>query len=303
MIPSTTSPVRSCISNLTTKHTFRLLSSYYSSTVASIWPNLKTPSLYDDEASHNGKGSAVYHHTLKHAPPATISRWKQRSHLHNSVSLIGSVVWPVKRMASRRFGVYTVLKVDSPSVLRILLQMWDEIAETAIQHLKPNDYIYVSGSLGWYVKPGLSSNQIMHYKVIVKELNYVKQLDQEETPIRVQKSSLEELNYIENCARQQNSQTVEKIVSDEGRSSSEKHRHRLHLWQVFFSSPREWYDNRKTKKNPRQPDFVHKDTREALWFKVDDPPWIRRQLQLLDSSLAGMPREDVSLRPLSLQAK
>jgi hypothetical protein len=61
---------------------------------------------------------------------------------------------------------------------------------------------------------------------------------------------------------------------------------RLHLWQVFFANPNEWWDQRKRKKNPNQPDFKHKDTGEALWLKKYDPPWVTRQLELLDSNIA-----------------
>lgn len=35
---------------------------------------------------------------------------------------------------------------------RVLLKMWHEMAEISVQHLKPNDLIYVSGHLGWYTK-------------------------------------------------------------------------------------------------------------------------------------------------------
>lgn len=34
------------------------------------------------------------------------------------------------------------------------------------------------------------------------------------------------------------------------------------------------------------PDFKHKDTGEALWLGPNDPPWIKKQLQLLDSKMA-----------------
>ncbi|KAF7817526.1 Protein OSB1, mitochondrial [Senna tora] len=61
---------------------------------------------------------------------------------------------------------------------------------------------------------------------------------------------------------------------------------RLHLWQVFFANPYEWWDNRNCKANPKQPDFRHKDTGEALWLKQYDPPWVKRQLQILDSKMA-----------------
>lgn len=56
---------------------------------------------------------------------------------------------------------------------------------------------------------------------------------------------------------------------------------------MFFANPHEWWDNRtKRKVNPRHPDFRHKDTGVALWQNSDDPPWIKKQLQLLDSKKA-----------------
>lgn len=60
---------------------------------------------------------------------------------------------------------------------------------------------------------------------------------------------------------------------------------RLHLWQVFFSCPHEWWDNRNQKSNPKRPDFRHKSTGEALWLHATDPPWIRKQLELLDNKM------------------
>ncbi|KAG9135190.1 hypothetical protein Leryth_013477 [Lithospermum erythrorhizon] len=76
------------------------------------------------------------------------------------------------------------------------------------------------------------------------------------------------------------------VVADE--DWKDKYSMKLHLWQVFFSNPLEWRDLRKCKKNPRQPDFRHKDTGEALWLSHNDPPWIQRQLQLLDSRMGGL---------------
>ena len=66
----------------------------------------------------------------------------------------------------------------------------------------------------------------------------------------------------------------------------QNNQNRLHLWQVFFSNPYEWWDCRKRKLNPKQPDFKHKDTGEALWLSKYDPPWVKKQLQLLDSKIS-----------------
>lgn len=61
---------------------------------------------------------------------------------------------------------------------------------------------------------------------------------------------------------------------------------RLRLWQVFFANPYEWWDNRQSKSWANYPDFKHKDTREKIWLRPDDPPWIRKQLELHDLEVA-----------------
>lgn len=138
--------------------------------------------------------------------------------------------------------------------------MWDNMAAISIQHLKPNDFIHVSGRLESYTKTDLDGKLITHYKVDVKKLNFVAQRC---TPKQFEKSELER---------------------EEARL--ERYKNQVHLWQVFFTNPFEWWDNRKTKKGPKYPDFCHKDTDEALWINPNDPPWIKRQLELHDSRMA-----------------
>lgn len=55
---------------------------------------------------------------------------------------------------------------------------------------------------------------------------------------------------------------------------------------MFFANPNEWWDQRKCKTNPKQPDFKHRDTGEALWLSKHDPPWVTKQLELHDSKIA-----------------
>lgn len=45
------------------------------------------------------------------------------------------------------------------------------------------------------------------------------------------------------------------------------------LWEMFDKSPNEFWDNRATKRNPKQPDFVHKTSRGALWVN-SKPDWV-----------------------------
>jgi len=37
-------------------------------------------------------------------------------------------------------------------VNRILMEMWDEMAEMCLKHLEPNDFVYVSGRVWSYKK-------------------------------------------------------------------------------------------------------------------------------------------------------
>ncbi|XP_021726667.1 protein OSB3, chloroplastic/mitochondrial-like isoform X2 [Chenopodium quinoa] len=200
-------------------------------------------------------------------------------HLHNSVSFIGTVDFPVKKYASKddRLGVYTSLHVkaspNSDSSFWITLVMWDELAERALLHLKQNDYIYISGELGSYAKATSEGKESIRYKVTAKELNYVK---------------LDEPGKLSQRAADPEKET------GLGESSLQKKNNRLQLLQLLFANPSDWYDNRKSKKNPKQPDFKHKSTGEVLWFSERDPPWVKKQIEILDSRLSGSPNYGVS---------
>ncbi|BFG17901.1 hypothetical protein CerSpe_041750 [Prunus speciosa] len=194
--------------------------------------------------------------------------WQEN--LDNSASFIGTVIRPLRVVNNNNrglFGVHTVLCVknspQSDSTFRILLKMWDEMAELSFKHLKPNDFIYVAGRLGSYTKADQNGNSRLYHELVVQELNYVAEHGQGPS-----------------------SKTFEEPQSDGGGAVLEKYKDRLHLWQVFFANPYEWWDNREDKLNPRQPDFKHKDTGEALWLSPGDPPWIKRQLELLDTRMA-----------------
>lgn len=46
-----------------------------------------------------------------------------------------------------------------------MLKMWDEMAERSWEHLKPNDYIYVSGQLDCYTKATGDGHLRTNYEV------------------------------------------------------------------------------------------------------------------------------------------
>lgn len=68
------------------------------------------------------------------------------------------------------------------------------------------------------------------------------------------------------------------------------------LWQAFFANPVDWWDNRKNKKNPKYPDFKHKDTGEALWVEGRyNPPWVKSQLAILDTRMGSLYEQGTGL--------
>ncbi|GMI91194.1 Organellar Single-stranded [Hibiscus trionum] len=220
---------------------------------------------FDDDGEG---GSAVYRLALKFQRPTTV---EVKPGSRNRISLIGTVDEPLKVMntESDTFGVQTRLNVKSPHDsdrrFKIVLNMWNEMGKICMEHVKLGDFIYVSGLLGSFSEANLDKQLIVYYQVTVKELHFVAQQRQILTTRKC-----EEL----------------KSKQDVSEAGMERYNSPLYLWQVFFTSPFEWWDNRKSKKNPRQPDFKHKDTGEALWLNPKDPPWIKKQLELLDSKLA-----------------
>lgn len=111
------------------------------------------------------------------------------------------------------------------------------------------------------------------------------------------------MNYVAQGGRGPTSQKVEESQSGAGGVDFEEYENSIYLWQVFFTNPYEWLDYRKCKVNPRQPDFKHKETGEALWLRPSDPPWIKRQLQLLDTKMEEQGQGDLGSRSRSRVSK
>ncbi|KAL4559497.1 hypothetical protein LXL04_031635 [Taraxacum kok-saghyz] len=271
--------LRRVVRPLISSPSFRPLQARRVLSSSSEYESFPTRQLVTGDSEERRTGSDVYRHTLKTQRPSTV-RWQKV--LENHASFIGRVNSPLKTFTKSGgiLLVHTNLKVESPSgsnrFFTIFLDMWEDMAELSIQHLKLNDYIYASGYLRSFTKACNNGNIILNQKLIVKEINYVT-----------------------------NNNKNPKNTQDSEESSIEKQRKRFHLWQVFFSNPHEWRDLRKSKKNPRQPDFTHRGSGEALWLSPRDPPWIMRQLQLQDSRLGDMDlgervsHHGTSLSPLS----
>jgi len=151
----------------------------------------------------------------------------------------------------------------------VALQLKGELANVGLRYLKYNDLVYVSGLLKSYHKVSPSGDRNIVYQLHVKELNYV--LDQNKKP-KDDEDSVHSSPML--------GATPEML-------KEKRYTDRLHLWQVFFANPYEWWDNRQSKPWASYPDFKHKDTREKIWLHPDDPPWVRKQLELHDLEVAG----------------
>jgi len=149
----------------------------------------------------------------------------------------------------------------------VTLELKGELANVSLKHLKRNDLVYVSGRLGSYHKVSPSGERYIFYKIFVSELNYV--LDQNKPQNDSDSTSPPSMPSVTPQMQKEN-----ECIG------------RLRLWQVFFANPYEWWDNRQSKPWPTYADFKHKDTREKIWLRPDDPPWVRKQLELHDLEVA-----------------
>lgn len=69
----------------------------------------------------------------------------------------------------------------------------------------------------------------------------------------------------------------------ESQSKGAKLKEAEKLWQAFFANPLDWWDNRDTKRNVKQPDFKNKSTSEVLWVDgYNNPVWVKSQLSAMD---------------------
>ncbi|XP_024539813.1 putative pentatricopeptide repeat-containing protein At3g01580 [Selaginella moellendorffii] len=53
-------------------------------------------------------------------------------------------------------------------------------------------------------------------------------------------------------------------------------------WNEFFQNPSAWWDHRKIKSDPKEPDFVHAKTKDCLWItSFFSPPWLPQELKMI----------------------
>ncbi|KAJ6337017.1 hypothetical protein OIU76_006810 [Salix suchowensis] len=223
-----------------------------------------------------------YSQTATHAKPDEI-QWNKE--LCNSVHLIGVVGIPVeiKHLPSGKVVAWTRLAVkkSATDTSWINLTFWDELAHVASQHVEKGQQIYVSGRLISDSVENDDGKLQTYYKVVVQQLNFIER----SSPTGLYDRGS---NNVE-AGRKLGNNSANDMGSTEER------------WQAFFANPMEWWDNRKDKRNPKYPDFKHKDTGEALWVEGRyNPSWVKSQLAILDERMGSLRDQDSRMRLSSM---
>lgn len=213
--------------------------------------------------------------------------------LANKIYFTGVISQPVqfKQTQSGKAFAWTEIRVGTRQRERTMwfpLLFYDELAETAAQHLKLKDEVCVSGRFtswradGEYDKPKV-------YQVIANTLNFIQNtsLDFSEQVVvdkNTPSPALSRQAIIDGDTFQYQKFPVKS--SSSGKNAQEAGANIESLWKTFFANPFEWWDNRTNKRNPRAPDFRHKDSGEGLWIESrHSPSWLKSQLDVLDSRL------------------
>ncbi|KAM7257784.1 hypothetical protein ACFE04_013525 [Oxalis oulophora] len=202
----------------------------------------------------------------------------------NNIQLIGNVGADVD---FRRFGSGKVLastriavKKSANDTTWVNLTFWDDLAHIAYQHVEKGNQIYVSGRLISDTVENDEGKQQTYYKVVVQELNFV------------EKSTS---SFALSDRNPDFSMAAKRVANNAGNSATGASTEEL--WQAFFANPTEWWDNRNNKRNPKYPDFKHKDTGEALWIEGRyNPHWVKSQLAILDTRMGSLRDQDTKGR-------
>ncbi|XP_044484232.1 protein OSB2, chloroplastic-like [Mangifera indica] len=236
-------------------------------------PPLPSPSKFSLKCSFDYKD---HNYTQVAYPKPQEIPW--RKELTNTVQLIGVVgnAVEIKHLPSGKVVAWTRLAVrkSATDTTWINLTFWDELAHVASQHVQKGNQIYISGRLVSDMVDSDEGKQNTYYKVVVQQLNFI------------ERSSPSVALY----DHESNFMTAGKRLGNNFGSNMGSIEE---LWQAFFANPVDWYDNRKNKRNPKYPDFKHKDTGEALWVEGRyNPPWVKSQLAILDTRMGTLHDDD-----------
>ncbi|KAL2634594.1 hypothetical protein R1flu_006073 [Riccia fluitans] len=236
--------------------------------------------------------------------------------LANAVQLIGNVGKDVdiKYLETGKIVAKTTLAVkkleqQSEDSSWFELEFWDDLAETAAQHVKKGDQIFIRGTVS-VDKITAPENTYTRVKMAVSNLCFVESYCgqrrayvQPDTSLNEGSANQTDNRWAQNSAsratpqpnwnspslsQQQAAQSGTSAGGTTGKGNYEEESLATEKrWQAFFADSSQWWDNRLNKKNPKAPDFKHKSTQEVLWLKSwNNPPWVAAQLAVLDEKVA-----------------
>mmetsp|Transcript_38482 Transcript_38482/g.46455 ORF Transcript_38482/g.46455 Transcript_38482/m.46455 type:complete len:327 (+) Transcript_38482:89-1069(+) len=203
------------------------------------------------------------------------------ANIANSISLIGRLGKDVnfQQISNGALVSETTLAVYrgkdlSPSWFD--LQFWDQQAEAANTHLYKGKQVHVYGRIKletW--QDQRTGQERLRARVVVNDFSLIK----DDQSVRPQY----EYSQPPNQAPTQSNYTPQPRTPSSGGTNKTEY------WNQLFDHPNNFWDNRLGKRNPRAPDFKHKEDNTALWLdSYDTPPWVvERLVELGDSQDVG----------------
>ncbi|CAK0784505.1 hypothetical protein CVIRNUC_007709 [Coccomyxa viridis] len=229
--------------------------------------------------------------------------------LVNSVGLLGRLGTPfqLRRIGDRMAVATSALAVTRGSKKEgqeqqtdwFTLEVWNKLAELATENLDKGMQIQVVGRLKTETWTDKATNQPRKsFKVVADQVNRVRSFGQGYGEVQRMQAPQPDMWEAQPAPAAQPAQRAppqqppqppgDDFVGGAPQSffgempprgadvgPSEK------KWMEFFSNPSAYWDNRQNKRNPRAPDFKHKDDKDSvLWLDSrDTPPWVGAQLQ------------------------
>ncbi|XP_010494530.1 PREDICTED: protein OSB3, chloroplastic/mitochondrial [Camelina sativa] len=208
-------------------------------------------------------------------PPKKI---EYKPEISNWINLIGFVEQPVQfgPCSDGKFWAGTVISQRSgskSSSFWIPIIFEGDLAQIAVQHVKKEDRIHISGKLFIDSPPPNVTYTQSNVQVMVQSLNFV----QAETTIEkeVMKTISPPKKEVTSTKKQPARSKKVKVIDEETSNS----------WKHLIENPKEWLDHRGNKANglvkPKHPDFKRKVGGFSLWLSTA-PEWALLKLDELE---------------------
>ncbi|XP_023638728.1 protein OSB3, chloroplastic/mitochondrial isoform X2 [Capsella rubella] len=233
-------------------------------------------------------------------PPKKI---EYKPEISNWINLIGFVEQPVESgpCSDGKFWAGTMISQRSGSKSSnfwIPIIFEGDLARIAVQHLKKEDRIHISGKLFIDSPPPNVTYTQSNVQVMVHNLNFVQA---ETSPVNTISSTEEDVTSI----KKQQSPPEKEVTSIKNQPARSKNvkvidEETSNSWKHLIENPKEWFDHRGNKANglvkPKHPDFKRKAGGLSLWLSTV-PDWALLKLDELEFDVF-VPNGDIKLKQL-----